>query len=339
MRRLGIAALAAILLAAGGESARAADLGAPAPPLEAAEWVGTPIDWKKERGKVVVLLFVKARDADSALALQDQIEAQKKWNKHGLDHALVAEGPKGEVDIWARTVLRGAQFRIAIEKDGRISVVYLAQTVPFAAVVDRDGKLRFTGHPTRERVMLAKAIEEALDRAPTIPRGSTSARFKAAWEAIDKRDWKPAIAALREIRDDPAAAPDDVDDAKGLLWMVGVEGRKAITAALRFANVEEWAECLAALEEFATIFEGHEVAEDMRKLAGDMRKDAALKKEIEAGDEERAARKLEREGKRDEAVSKYQKVASTAKWKGTKAAARAKKRADELKKGAKLISP
>ena len=326
---LGAVALALVLVA----SALASPVNEPAPALEAKEWVGAPLDWQKERGKVVLILFVTPRQKDSEAALKDQVDMLKRRGKDGLDTILVSDARKEDVDLWARTVARGSSWRIAVEAEGRISIAFMVQNNPFAVVVDRDGKDVFEGHALRERVLISKAIDEALDRPPTLQRGATSARLKPAWGAWDHHDWKAAVVTLTAVRDDPAATPEDTRDAKTLLWMVGVEGKKASRAALARAGQDEWYEAVLALDELAAAFAGLPVADEMKKLADDLRKDPKLKKELAAGEDLHKALALAKEGKMGEAEAKVKALES--KYKGTKTAAGAKKKLDALKAGGK----
>jgi hypothetical protein len=317
--------LALALLATSARSALA-EVNQAAPKLEAKEWVGPPLDWSKERGKVVVLLFVQPRQPASDAALKDQADLMKQRGKDGLETLLVSDGRKSEVDLWSRSAARAGSWRIAIEEGGKISVQFMAQVTPFIVVVDRDGRDVFEGEAVRDRVLAAKAVADALDRPVTVRRDGMSARLKPAWAAIDAKDWKTAVKAAVEVRDDPASTAEEARDARSVLVLLAGHARKAQKDAQALLEGEDYYEAVLAFEAGAASFAGTAPADEMKKSADAIRKDKKLKTELSAGEEVHKALTA------SDPAGKLKAVIANSRYKGTRAVERAKQRLDELKR-------
>jgi hypothetical protein len=308
-----------------------ANVGDPAPPVQPKAWIGQPLDWKRSRGRVLVLAFVTPKDKESEMILRDMDQVLADHEKKGLEVILVATKPKAEVDLWARTVVRGRTFRIALDGDGRVTSDYFAQTDPFVVVVDRDFRIRFQEDPSMARLALLKCIDTYVAKPPQLTRAACSPRLKPVWDAAEAKQWGTAIKEATAIRDDKKSTSEDGGCAQAFLMMMEIEARKLIESAEKWKREEEWAEALACYDEAASQFSTLPLGLEAKDAAAEIRADKKLKRELEAGEGLREARRLEKEGKREEAISKYSTVG--AKFSGTRAGDRAKKRAKELKGG------
>jgi hypothetical protein len=301
-------------------------LGEAPPALDAKEWIGRPLDWEERRGKVVVLAFIEPDVAASKQAIEEVADMLKADAKNGLEVCFVSQASRPAVEAYLARQKSHLSCPVAIDP-GTIRAYFKTTLTPFAAVIDRDGKIVFEG-PWGERVQMALAVKAALERPRTVVRARTSPRFAEAWKALDAKDTRAAVSELKRIEAD--GEPKDRDDAAALLAKLEIEAKKKLGEADRSFAADEFLDAVEAYESIAFAYEGLDSAKKAAEAAKHMRSDPKTKKELEAGAAIREARALEKAGKAREAASKYRSIAS--KWKGTKSAEIAKKRAEELEK-------
>ena len=326
MRRIGISL--ALAFALSGAPAAAA-VGEPPPSFDSVkEWIGQPLKWDQERGKVVILLFVEPENAPSKEALADLVSVQKAEEKNGLDACLITTAPRAAVEPYlARQKSRG-NFPVAIDPDSAIRVYFQTAMCPYAAVIDRDGRISWEGACPAGRVAMSQSVREALARPRTVSRAATTPRFDPIWKSLETGDTKAAVAGLQQIQIAQDATPREVDDAKWLLKKLEIDAQRKLDAAVKQEADFEYADALAGYDAIADGYYGLKPADVALAKADALRKNAKAKKEIEASQALVEARKLEQEGRSKDALEKYRLIVS--KWKGTKAAEKAKKKVDEL---------
>ncbi len=322
-----LALACAVAFAAAHGSARAAEGGAP-PPLDGArEWIGPPLCWGEARGKVVVLALVEPGVSASQDALADVADMLATDAKNGLVGVFVTQASRAEAEAWLARAKPRPSVTVAID-DGSIRGFFATTVAPFGCVVDRDGRVVFAG-PWARRIEIAEAVRGALERPRTVRRSATSERLAPVWKAIDAGDLPGAIAALKALRDAGEDARDR-DDAHWLLRKIELDAKKAQAAADALFREHAYLDAVEAYEAIAAKYAGLAAAEAAAEAARTMRGDRKMKREIEAGAAIREARALEAAGKIKDAISKYR--AAAARWKGTKSAEVAKKRAEELER-------
>jgi hypothetical protein len=331
VRRAAALGLAAALLVPGAAPRpAAAAVGERPPRIEAREWIGQSFEWKEKRGRVVVVVLLEPEGgAKAAAALASAANLVESESKTGLEAVLVTQAARADMEAFLAKQKTKARFTVAID-DGRALRSYFQTALsPYLAVVDRDGRIAFEG-PYDDHVGFVNAVDAALARPREVPRLSTTPRFEPAWKAIEAGDTRAAIAALREVQRAPDLTPAEADDASALLAKIAIGARAALKAAKEREAEEEWYDATLAYDGVRDAYAGLSQADEAAAAAERIRGDKKLKKELEAGKTLRRARDLEAQGKAKEAAEQYRLVAS--RWKGTRAAERAKKRADELTK-------
>ena len=134
-------------------SARAAQIGDAAAPLEIAEWVkGDAVDLAAVKGKkVVVVEFWATWCGPCRVSIPHLTELQKKYG----DRGVVVVGVSDEVSAKVKPFVdeQGAKmnYTVAIDRNNATSDGYMkryAQNgIPHAFVVDKDGRIAWHGHP------------------------------------------------------------------------------------------------------------------------------------------------------------------------------------------------
>ena len=302
----------------------ATPVGSPPPPIEAKEWVGGPaLRWEAVRGKVVVLFFVEPDTPLAKQAVSDLAELARA-GKEDFIGCIVTCGPREKV----QALVQATRISLVIAlDDGTVRSAFEAVMSPYAVVVDRDGKVAFEGS-ARLKVEVARAVDEATKRPRKIVRTSTTRRFAPVFDALDRKEYKTAIAELLAIVRAAGATEAERSDARSLLDAIAREASGALRAAEKLLEEKEYADALAALDFIAVEFEGITEAEKARARAEAVRGDRSLKRELEASSALREARALEASGDLPGALRGYRQVAS--KWRGTRAAERASKRARSI---------
>lgn len=334
MSRPRFALVLVLALVATGARALAA-LGGRPPPLAPADWIGAPLEWDAERGRVVVLLFVEPENVPSKQAVTDLVGLADASDlaRKGLRACLVTQSAKAAFQSYISRQKVPGSFSVAIDAAATIRTHFGTTETPFAAVIDRDGKIVWEGNAVADRIAYAEAVRSALAKPRTVPRHSTTPRFEPAWKAIEKKETRAAIAELVKILEAEDATPAEMADAEALLDRYRAEAAKKIAAARVADGQQDYAGALAGYDELATTYEGLSEAAEARDRAAALRKDRKLKKEIDAAEALIAARALEAAGDTKKALSEYKKIVS--KWEGTRAADAAKKAAHDLEKKSK----
>jgi hypothetical protein len=335
-RRLARAAGILSLLLALGAGRAAAAVGDMPPKLEPKEWVnGAGFEWKEKKGKVVLLMLVdpEVEAAAQKQAIGEAIRLDKDEAKNGLTVCLVSPASRQAIEAFClKQKLALPRLLMALDDGGALRSYFATPLTPYLGLVDRDGKIAWEG-AWKAKVDFVETLRQVLARPRTVPRLSTTPRFEPAWKGIESKDPKAAIAELLKIQAADDATPQEKDDAAALLDLLKLEGRTKLEAAKRLEKQDEYLDALDAYDDLADKYAGVEPGEQARAAAKTIRDDKKLKRELDACKTLREARELEAAGKAKEALEKYHLCAS--KWKGTKAADRAKKKADELEKAKK----
>ncbi len=331
-RRLAVVLALAVSMAA--RPALALDTGDAPPALPGGiEWLGgaRPLDWDEARGSVVVLAFIDPDDGGrSKGALEAFVVLAKDRGKDGLRVAAIAETERSKLEALARAVgaLGVAGVSLGVDPERAASRAYLVTSCPKAYVVGRDGTVTWCGEPVQARIGFQLAVAEALRDPRRVGRRTGSPVLVKACAAIDREDWKAAIAELRSILARKETAPSDRADAEALLAEIAGRAADARRQAAALAAEGDFAGAAAILEDVIIRFEGLDAADEAEKQLEAWRKDKKIGKEIEAGALLLEAQGLEEQGKTKEALALYKRIAS--KYKETAAAARAEERVREL---------
>jgi len=142
------------------------DVGDPAPPIAAEEWLGGPapaLGQPAER-RIVVLVFWASWSGPSRSVLPEVARLRQAYSPRGVIVAGVTEEPPEEARAFVERFEPGRSFPTALDTNGKLTAAYCRAVgvdfVPYAFVVGPDGLIAWHGHPLQPE--LAQIIEKLL---------------------------------------------------------------------------------------------------------------------------------------------------------------------------------
>jgi peroxiredoxin len=155
----------AALLAAVALEVRADDgqykVGDAVAPFSAVDLAGKPVGTNDLKGQVVFLAFIASKPACVAELPHIDKDVYEPYKDRGL---AVVGITQDEAEVARKFKERhGIQYPIWRDHDGRIFDKFVDLKVPWYAVVDRDGKLRYT-HQGFEKGALKKLLDDLLKK-------------------------------------------------------------------------------------------------------------------------------------------------------------------------------
>lgn len=180
-------------------SARAAELGDPAAPLEIAEWVkGKPVTLADGKGtNIHVLEFWATWCPPCRTSIPHLTELQKKFKDKGVILIGITDEPLGKVKPFVEKMGDKMDYHVAIDKDGKTMKGYMeayeVQGIPHAFIVDKEGRVVWQGHPMA-------GLDEAV--------------AKVVSGTFDVEKEKRRAAANEKLQEFFTAAMEDEDPAK-----------------------------------------------------------------------------------------------------------------------------
>ena len=153
----------AVCLAGG---VRAAELGAPAPPLQIAEWVkGDAVELASGQGKkVYVIEFWATWCPPCRESIPHLTEVQNQYADKGVIVMGISDESPAVVKRFIEKMGNDMDYTVAVDKDRLTTTAYLeafgAPGIPYAFVVDKSGAIVWHGHPM-------EGLEDVLDGVVT----------------------------------------------------------------------------------------------------------------------------------------------------------------------------
>ncbi len=122
----------------------------PAPLLRPESWLqGQPALLETQRGKVVCLFFFASWCPNCPAELPFIVDLQRRYGARGLTLIGCTNHNKDQTTEQMREYLKKQDLPIAVMIDnGQASLAYKASSIPFMALIDREGKLRWCDTPT-----------------------------------------------------------------------------------------------------------------------------------------------------------------------------------------------
>jgi thiol-disulfide isomerase/thioredoxin len=121
----------------------------PAPPYEAEVWVqGDPAPVELMGGHVVAVYFFATWCPNCAKETPYLADLERRFGERGLKVIGVMDHSKGQTPESVRAHLDENEVPFTVMMDsGQAAVAYGASALPFVALIDADGKLRWTDNP------------------------------------------------------------------------------------------------------------------------------------------------------------------------------------------------
>jgi thiol-disulfide isomerase/thioredoxin len=137
------------LAAVNKQIALTAKLEKPAPAYTAEVWVqGEPAPMELMGGHVVALYFFATWCPNCAKETPYLIDLERRFGERGLKVIGVMDGKQGQTPDSIRAHLAANKIPFTVMMDaGQAAEAYGATSIPFVALIDADGKLRWTDNP------------------------------------------------------------------------------------------------------------------------------------------------------------------------------------------------
>jgi thiol-disulfide isomerase/thioredoxin len=175
-------------------------IGDVAPPLNFSDWVkGEPIKGGKVGGKVVFMESWATWCAPCIESIPHLTELQQKFGKDGLIVIGAASPGRGEslpkVKRFVDDRGAGIGYRIAWDKTGDVTSAYMrgvgASGIPYAFLLNRDGKLVWHGHPADPEVdvIIADVVAGKFDVETAINRERIAPMFARMRLYASRENW------------------------------------------------------------------------------------------------------------------------------------------------------
>lgn len=170
--RILLATLVATAISSSAAVAR--DLGDPAAPLNLEKWFnGDPISLTDGKDKnVFVIEFWSTICPYSRACVPYLTKFQEKYKDKGVILIGVGHESADEIEAYVKEQGDAIGYRIAVDNKGRTDIAYRGanriNSMPYAFVVDKEGKLVWHGHPMSN---LDKVVDAVLDGTYDIEQG------------------------------------------------------------------------------------------------------------------------------------------------------------------------
>ena len=140
-------------------SLRAQTVGQPTPDFTASTADGQYLSLSMFRGKVVIISFWATWCAPCKRNMPDLVRLSQQYGARGLVVIPVGMSPERETDIaWLRD--HGYRFPSALYTDGwKTGPWYTIAAIPWMAVIDRQGIIRWTGHANIPESVVLSALK------------------------------------------------------------------------------------------------------------------------------------------------------------------------------------
>lgn len=206
MVRIALSALAAVVLC--GASARALEVGDPAPPLQVKAWASnTPVTPEAAKGKVLVVDFWATWCQPCRQTIPYLNRLHKKYADKGVVFVGITEENEAAVKKFLGTM--AMDYHVGLDDGSKTNDAYMKNIpgMPHAFVVDRDGKVAWHGHPMAR---MERVIEDVVAGKYDLARARKLAALREKLSpAVRSRDPEKILAMLdqviKEVPDDPDA--------------------------------------------------------------------------------------------------------------------------------------
>ncbi|MCK6473041.1 MAG: redoxin domain-containing protein [Planctomycetes bacterium] len=330
-----LAALAALALLAGSNSASAKEIGPgdEAPEIMAAGWINSdPLKLEALRDKIVVVEFWATWCPPCRVSIPHLVKLHDAYKDKGV--VVIGLTDEGAADI--ASFVTKMKMTYAVGTDSGSGRTYGVRGIPTAVIVAPGGKVVWRGHPMNG---LDEAVADAVkETPPVLVQPEDEARGKAllleAEAAYAKKDYAAAASASKQVTEikgtfDAKAKLDEIEKlaAEELKAAIGKDTLTAYREAQRIAKAYQGTPTAATAGTVAD-----KLAQDPAIVAAQQAKDDEAKA---AGLLEEAAAVL-KQGNSAEALAAYEKLAAD--FPATKAGAEAAKKVGELKGNKDLMT-
>jgi thiol-disulfide isomerase/thioredoxin len=135
------------------------EIGEPAPDLQIRRWVG--LEASRSLAGQVTFLFIFATWCPNCLKEVEFVrDLQERYADRGLKIVAVTNHTRGQDDAAVERFVaqHGLRYPVGIDDGGVTVAAYSGSSVPTGAMVDRDGLIRWHGHPASLKDALIEAL-------------------------------------------------------------------------------------------------------------------------------------------------------------------------------------
>jgi len=236
--------VAGVLAAWGASTGWALEVGDPAPPIEVKEWVSnTPVTVQSAKGKVLVVEFWATWCGPCKVTIPHLNKLQAKYRDREVLFVSISNEPAAKVKEFLKTTPMHYHVGIAASEGAYRAYMAGVRGIPHAFVVDRAGKVAWSGHPMMGMDgVVKKLVAGTFDPAKARKLDELNKKLRAA------RSFPAAYAVLDEMIE---AVPDDPGAYRRKRGLLGRQGKHAEAHALLLAMAKACAADAGVLGEVA----------------------------------------------------------------------------------------
>ncbi len=165
------------------------------------------------------------------------------------------------------------------------SDAYGVRGIPSSALIDPEGNLVWTGHPSALSSGTVKsALKGAKKRSTSFlafsPAKEVSSKLASAVKAMEQGDLGKALASARALGENAKASDDEIADAEFLAGEIEAHLELLRTQAEGFVQARDVLLALSIFDALAKEMSGSDVGTSAKARALEIRKDGVLAKEI-----------------------------------------------------------
>lgn len=247
------------------------------PEIEAKEWFNSPpLTLASLKGKIVVVEFWATWCPPCRRSIPHLVELHKKYSGKGVVIIGLSDEPPAMVRLAVENGLpvnplypeKKVKVIYPVGAGSRSAIAYNVRSIPYAFIINPEGKLAWDGHPME----MDEALEEILRQTPPILANPADiARAKQAIEeaerALKTQGYARAASLLAQARKVELPA-ELAKRADAVASAIDEAASVRLEEAKKLAGAGKTAEALQGLSAVARTFPGTKAAEEAKTLQG-----------------------------------------------------------------------